>query len=110
MVISKQEAARLVRNGATLKKKPKKVIVPKPKPEIDLSQSSDAMKAAIRAADAAVSTAQAANGLIERTIEINKKLVTDVIEVIQGNQVTKLKVNRGKDKLIKDVDLIRNNA
>jgi len=109
MAVSKDKAKRLQRNGAVITKKKKALPEPVVTPvnKIDTSNSSEAMKAAIRAADAAVRTAQVANGLMKETVKLNEKLVKDVINVVQGNQVTKLVINRSKDKLMKDVELIR---
>jgi hypothetical protein len=77
------------------------------KKEIDISNSSPAMTAAVQAAEAAVRLAEAAKDMTVKVTEDNKIFLTTVLEVMEGNRVTKLKVNRGKDKLMTSVDVVR---
>ncbi len=108
-MISKSREARLKKRGIekklpTLKKEENILSI---NPGIDLSQSSDAMKAAIRAADAAVKTAQIANGLMKESISNNQKIVLAINTAMSNNQATKLKVNRDSNNLISNIDIIR---
>lgn len=112
--LSAADLQELQSKGSIIKKKPQPKVesgtTAKPKP-IPTENSSIEMKAAVaaaqRAAEAAVQTSQVANGLMQQTIEANKALVADIVEVMKGNQVIKAVINRGMDSLITDVDFIR---
>jgi len=125
MAISQDKATKLQRNGGTITRKPKPVSVPatdipvaSPIPKEvypNASETAKVMRAAIRAADAAVSTSQVANGMLEQATSLikesanmNQQLINEVTNILTKDQVIKLKVNRNKiDKLIIDIDIIR---
>ena len=74
------------------------------------STSSPEMQAAVRAAEAATLAAQAAKDMAVSVTEDNKKFMTSMVEVMQGNQVIKLKINRNKDKMMNSVDIVRSSS
>jgi len=112
--ISQKDLDKLIANGANIK--PKIKAMPKPAP-INTDDSSTEMKAAVaaaqRTAEAAVQTAQVANGLMEETKQTNKKLVEDVVKAIKettpgsDGKIIKLKIKRKSDKLVDEILLVR---
>lgn len=103
-VLTEAAIAKLKRKGASVK------VVPKPKvlaKAINTAESSPTMIAAIQAAEAAVSAANAAKDLTVNMVNDNKIFLTDMVQVMKGNQITQLKVNRNKKDVLTTVDIIR---
>ena len=124
MAISKKLSDVMQKNGAVITKNPKPAMPATPLKEAspitkevypNASETAKVMRAAIRAADAAVTTSQVANGILDQVTNLvkdsanqNQQLINEVTNILTKDQVIKLKVNRSKkDKLITDVDIIR---
>jgi len=103
-VLTKAAIAKLKRKGATIEVVHKSKPIPK---IIDTSQSSTEMLIAVRVAEAAVSAANAAKDLAINMANDNKVFLTNMVEVIKGNQVIQFKINRDENKMLDTVDLIR---
>lgn len=112
--LSAEDMAAIKSKGGVIKKKPKPKNPTPPaagaKP-IPLENSSAEMKAAVaaaqQAAEAAIKTSQVVGGLVEESIQSNKQLIADVVEVISGDKIIGMKINRDSRDLMSTVDFIR---
>jgi len=125
--ISKEELARLQAAGVDIKPKNKPVkkaaVASKPKAELkpkkgpfekfNTTGSSPEMKAAVaaaqRAAEAARDTSEQILTVIQEGTGKNREILNEIKDAVEIAPVIKVKINRGKDNLMTDLDLIRAN-
>jgi len=122
--ISKEELAELQASGVDIKPKhkPVKKVAAKPKvkaatkkskpfDKFKSTESSPEMKAAVaaaqRAAEAAKDTSERILTVIKEGTGKNREILNDIKDAVEINPVIKLKIHRGKDDLMTDIDLIR---
>jgi len=126
-VVSQADIDKRIASGAVIKKKakPAPVIESKAAPslvakkkkspldQINTENSSPQMRLAVaaaqRAAEAANRTAEKILTVIKEGTGKNREILNEIKDAVEVDPVIKLKINRGKDDLMTDIELIRTN-
>ena len=107
--VSKERLARLARRDALAKivgeETPKEVV--KDEPAKLSTEMSDMVVMSNKVADSAIKTALMISGVLKENASMNKRLIQEVIDIVTQEHVVKLKINRNKDLLMTDIDIIR---
>lgn len=89
-----------------IKAKPKQALKSRVAPE-NSEQMNAAILAMEKTTEAVIKAVDKSNELVDKVTSSNKILMTKMLEISNAGQVTKLKINRNKDKLMTDIELIR---